>query len=191
MSLPVSPFGQLALMVEVADPAEARAFAAAVRRSPARGQVDVVPAETSVLVTFDIPGRLDAATTHFATLTVEPGESLTGRTVEIPTIYDGEDLASVAEALGMSVAEVLEAHQSQTWTAAFTGFAPGFAYLTAEPNAADPPPPSHPTHLGARRLRRNRRPLLRHLPPSLPRRLAPPRPHRRGAVEQRRGRRPH
>jgi KipI family sensor histidine kinase inhibitor len=135
MTWTVSPFGRLALMVEVADPAEARAFATAVRRSPARGQVDVVPAEVSVLVTFDVEGRLDAAATHFESLTIEPGESLTGRTVEIPTLYDGEDLASVAEALGLTVAEVIESHTSQTWTAAFTGFAPGFAYLTGESDA--------------------------------------------------------
>ena len=43
--------------------------------------------------------------------------------------YDGEDLDAVAGATGLSPAEVAERHARPTYTCAFCGFAPGFAYL--------------------------------------------------------------
>ena len=49
--------------------------------------------------------------------------------VEIAVRYDGEDLASVAAACGLSSAEVVDRHRATDYTCAFCGFAPGFAYL--------------------------------------------------------------
>ena len=45
-------------------------------------------------------------------------------------MYDGEDLADVAAACGMSTDEVVRRHVAGRYTCAFCGFAPGFAYLT-------------------------------------------------------------
>lgn len=50
--------------------------------------------------------------------------------LEIPVTYDGEDLADVSALTGLSIGEVVDAHTGSTWTVAFGGFAPGFAYLT-------------------------------------------------------------
>jgi len=44
--------------------------------------------------------------------------------------YDGPDLAEVAELTRLSVDEVVRLHAEATYTAAFLGFAPGWAYLT-------------------------------------------------------------
>ncbi len=96
-------------------------------------------AETSVLIVFDVPGRLDAAEQHLRSLEVSPDAGLTGREIEIPVVYDGEDLAEVAETLGLTVDEVIDAHSGQRWLAAFNGFAPGFAYLTGESNVLELP----------------------------------------------------
>ena len=52
----------------------------------------------------------------------------TPREVTIDVIYDGEDLASTAEHLGISAEELISRHTSQAWMAAFGGFAPGFTY---------------------------------------------------------------
>lgn len=49
--------------------------------------------------------------------------------VEIPTEYSGEDLELVAKTLGLSVAEVIQAHLETQWTVKLIGFAPGFPYL--------------------------------------------------------------
>ena len=48
----------------------------------------------------------------------------------IPVRYDGLDLAEVAEIAGMSAEQVVERHLAARYTVAFTGFAPGFAYLS-------------------------------------------------------------
>ncbi|MFP4261079.1 MAG: 5-oxoprolinase subunit B family protein [Opitutales bacterium] len=48
---------------------------------------------------------------------------------KIPVRYDGPDLATVAEAAGLSVAEVIERHAAPVYTVRMMGFAPGFPYL--------------------------------------------------------------
>jgi biotin-dependent carboxylase-like uncharacterized protein len=50
--------------------------------------------------------------------------------VTIPVRYDGADLADVAKATGLSEDEVVSVHTGPNYTVAFTGFAPGFGYLT-------------------------------------------------------------
>lgn len=140
----VQRFGRTALLVELGSADLARAMAMSIRRSPAPGQVDVAAAETSVLIVFDVPGRLDAAQRHLAAIPIEPGAGLTGRIVEVPAVYDGEDLAEVAEALGLTTRGVVDGHTGQVWTAAFNGFAPGFSYLTGATDALRLPRRSTP-----------------------------------------------
>ncbi len=53
----------------------------------------------------------------------------------IPVEYAGDDLAEVAERGALTVDEVIDAHSGATYTVAFCGFAPGFAYLTGLPAA--------------------------------------------------------
>ncbi|WP_215909761.1 5-oxoprolinase subunit B/C family protein [Streptacidiphilus fuscans] len=56
-----------------------------------------------------------------------------GPLVEIPTVYDGEDLADVAALWDVSVEEAARLHAACEFRVAFCGFAPGFAYLTGLP----------------------------------------------------------
>ncbi|MDC0497408.1 allophanate hydrolase subunit 1 [bacterium] len=49
--------------------------------------------------------------------------------VEIDVHYDGEDLESVAEAIGASTDEVIRLHTSPVYTVRMMGFSPGFPYL--------------------------------------------------------------
>ncbi len=49
----------------------------------------------------------------------------------VPIRYDGEDLAQVAELLGLSVTDVIRKHHQSVWNVAFIGFAPGFAYMSS------------------------------------------------------------
>lgn len=55
-----------------------------------------------------------------------------GQLIEIPVVYDGEDLEFVAAHLGWSVDQLISRHRAATFTVAFTGFAPGFAYMTCD-----------------------------------------------------------
>lgn len=69
-----------------------------------------------------------------------PGPGQDAPLVELETVYDGEDLADVARLTGLGSADaVAAAHAAALWTAAFCGFAPGFAYLTGgDPQLAVP-----------------------------------------------------
>lgn len=119
-------------------------FAAACADAPGRpdGVVEVVPAARTALVAFD-PEVVDADTVR-AWCAAAAESAVRGRTgtaaggggasapgpLVVPVVYDGPDLDAVAEAVGMTAAQVVAAHTGAEWTVAFTGFAPGFGYLT-------------------------------------------------------------
>lgn len=140
--LPVGRRGAL-LDLSDADAGEPAAVAVAVRRLADRQGVvldDVVPGAETLLVLAADPGgleRLLAALPELPKLPElpEPGGDAAasahgpGPVVELPVRYDGPDLEGVAKAVGLSVEEVVHRHRSATYRAAFTGFAPGFAYL--------------------------------------------------------------
>jgi KipI family sensor histidine kinase inhibitor len=131
--LRVLPYGDRALLVEVADLAAVAAVRTALERSPLPGQRDLVPAARTVLVVLDRPpSDLDAATLRRLTPDAAPvGE--TAGTLELAVVFDGEDLGDVAELTGRSVAALIAALTGAELTVAFGGFAPGFGYLSGLP----------------------------------------------------------
>ncbi len=58
-----------------------------------------------------------------------PIVSTSNRCHAIRVHYDGEDIDAVAEACGLSVAEVVKIHSAPTYTVRMMGFSPGFPYL--------------------------------------------------------------
>lgn len=127
--------GLRALLVEVASPEEARAFAAEVARRRADGALppidEVVPGERTVLLDgLDEPARLAATLASWQVPPLDPQE---GPLVEIPIRYDGPDLADVARLWGVTEPEVGPIHSRYEYRVAFCGFTPGFAYLTGLP----------------------------------------------------------
>ena len=56
-------------------------------------------------------------------------EAVAVRRIKIPVRYNGQDLESVAELLGLTRAELIERHTGTDYIGAFAGFAPGFVYL--------------------------------------------------------------
>ncbi len=91
--------------------------------------VDIVPGERTVLVDG---AAADAVSSALSGFLVTPARS-TSRLIELPTVYDGEDLPLVARHLALSPDEVVERHLATAFTVAFCGFAPGFGYLTGLP----------------------------------------------------------
>jgi KipI family sensor histidine kinase inhibitor len=93
-----------------------------------------VAAARTVLVVLDrAVTDLDAATLR----RLAPDASATDRrtaVVELPVVFDGEDLADVARLTGRGVAGVVRALTTAELTVAFCGFAPGFGYLTGLPD---------------------------------------------------------
>jgi len=106
---------------------------------PLEGQVDVVAAALTVLVTGDCA----RATRHFPAalrgLDLGAERDADDTLVTVDVIYDGEDLDDVAAATSLSRHAVIAAHTEQVWTAAFGGFAPGFAYLVGENDTLNVP----------------------------------------------------
>lgn len=134
MALTVVPYGDRALLVEVPDLAAVAAVRSALERSPLPGQRDLVPAARTVLVVIErAVSDLDVATLR----RLAPEASSDNRrtaTVELPVLFDGADLAEVAELTGRSVDGVVDALTAAELTVAFCGFAPGFGYLTGLPS---------------------------------------------------------
>jgi len=57
------------------------------------------------------------------------GESFQKRIIEIPVVYDGEDLSYVANFHQISEAQTVELHIAPTYRVYMMGFLPGFAYM--------------------------------------------------------------
>ena len=122
--------GDAAVLVELADLDAVLAHAAAIEAAGWPGVVDVVPGARTVVVTVRPGTDLGALRRAIQTLDVAPIDAADGETVEIPVVYDGPDLAEVAELTGLDVDGVVAAHTGTPWRVGFGGFAPGFAYLT-------------------------------------------------------------
>lgn len=58
-----------------------------------------------------------------------PSDAGAGRLVEMPVIYDGEDLPEVARRTGLAAEEVIARHSGRDYRVWLLGFAPGFPYL--------------------------------------------------------------
>jgi len=136
--------GDAGLLVEPSPgtPRAVLALRAALEAGRPPGVVDLVPAEGTLLVTFDPDAvrREDvAAWVHAAAPAATPGAGAGAaeETVEIAVTYDGEDLAEVGRLTGLGEAGVVEAHTGTRWRVAFTGFAPGFGYLVPDDPVPD------------------------------------------------------
>jgi KipI family sensor histidine kinase inhibitor len=132
-SLVVVPYGDRALLVEVADLSAVSAVATALERAPLPGQREVIPAARTVLVRLDRPpAETDAALLRrLATAPVPAAPDVPP--VELPVVFDGPDLAEVAERTGRSTVALVADLVAVEFTVAFSGFAPGFAYLAGLP----------------------------------------------------------
>jgi KipI family sensor histidine kinase inhibitor len=92
--------------------------------------VEVVPGAATVLVCAVDTASIIRLVAALPQLEAAPEDRLEVGLIELPARYDGPDLQAVADAAGMTTAEVVDRHSRPTYLAAFTGFAPGFAYLT-------------------------------------------------------------
>ena len=131
MTLRLLPYGPAAWLVEL-DERDVLAVAAAIAELD--DVAEVVPAARTVLVQLTPGADREQVAATLRELAERPGRRADHRRRERPSrsrsIYDGEDLDAVADACGLTVAEVVERHAAATYRCAFCGFAPGFAYLT-------------------------------------------------------------
>lgn len=131
--------GARALLVEADGLDDVLALHAHLTEHPLPGQTDVLAAASTVLVGFATPQAAHAAAGRIAALAPAAPERSEAAEIEIDVVYDGEDLAAVAELCGMSTEALVSTHTSAAWVGAFGGFAPGFTYCTADPAPLDVP----------------------------------------------------
>ena len=129
----VLPYGDRALLVEVDGADAVAAFRAALEVDPLPGQRELVPAARTVLVVLDrAPTDLDAAALRRLPV-ADAGPTRAAPRVTVPVVFDGPDLDDVARQSGRSVPAVVAVLTGTELTVAFSGFAPGFGYLTGLP----------------------------------------------------------
>lgn len=125
--------GEAALLAEYPGTAEVLAAAAAVRALAPAHLVELVPAERSLLLAGDDARDLPAFAALLRELPADERQNENEEELTLSIVYDGEDLEQAADLLGITSQALITAHGAAEWTAAFGGFAPGFAYLIAEP----------------------------------------------------------
>ncbi len=131
MTMRFLPVNLDALLVELDDLPQTLALLASLRAEPIAGIEELVPAARTLLVSFR-PAALtaDELVRRIGQRSLDARETRIDKRIEIPVRYDGEDLAEVAGLLGITPEEVVRRHTGSDYTVAFTGFAPGFAYLS-------------------------------------------------------------
>ena len=125
------PVTHNALLVELADLDQTLALLASLQRHPPHGVEELVPAARTILVEYRASAtRAETLVQDIAARSLTQGAERSDTLIEIPVHYNGEDLAEVAQILGITADEVVQRHTGSEYTVAFTGFAPGFAYLS-------------------------------------------------------------
>ncbi|MDR5698437.1 5-oxoprolinase subunit B family protein [Agromyces aerolatus] len=146
MNVRILPSGEAAVLVECDDLVGVLALHDALTAAPIDGLVELVPAARTLLVAVD-PGRLPLETAaswvrraaaHAEARGTDPASAATDA-VTVPVVYDGADLASAADALGVLPDELVDRHVAAIWRVAFIGFSPGFAYLVSDDWTFDVP----------------------------------------------------
>lgn len=127
--------GERALLVELPGTAEVAAlygWLSERREAGALGAVEeLVPAARTLL----LDGVADVGAVAALLRTARPATAgaARGPLLEVPTVYDGADLAEVAALWGVSEEAAVRIHTGSEYVVAFCGFAPGFGYLTGLP----------------------------------------------------------
>ncbi|MFF7995350.1 5-oxoprolinase subunit PxpB [Kitasatospora xanthocidica] len=133
--------GECALLVELPGTAEVAALYGWLREqreAGALGEVEeLVPAARTVLL--DGVADVDAVARLLRTARPATAETARGPLLEVPTVYDGADLAEVAALWGVSEEAAVRIHTEPEYAVAFCGFAPGFGYLTGLPARREVP----------------------------------------------------
>jgi KipI family sensor histidine kinase inhibitor len=134
------PVNLNALLVELDDLAQTLALLQSLQSEPVVGVEELIPAARTILVYFN------PTLTQWPQLIAQIGGRSVAAQVErsshrvqIPVHYDGEDLQEVAQLLGVTCADVVRMHTGGEYCVAFTGFAPGFAYLSGGDARLDVP----------------------------------------------------
>ena len=110
-------------------------------QNPFEGMIEAMPAYSSLTIFYDVwkvrnanksfKTAFNFVENYFKKILQDTDSKIVNEfnLVEIPVVYDGEDLAFVAEYNQLTIAEVIEIHTAPIYKVYMMGFLPGFAYL--------------------------------------------------------------
>lgn len=133
MDLSVERYGPDAWLVrfgtDLSEETMARSLAVAreLEERPPEGLREFTMGFASALLEFE--GKKPGADVVMERLRSLPNVACHGRLVEIPVVYDGEDLPEVARRTGLAADDVIARHSGRDYRVWLLGFAPGFPYL--------------------------------------------------------------
>lgn len=138
MSISVAPFGKTAVLVRL-DAAPGLATSAALAHITAelratRGVVEAWSGLTEAAATTGSEGERDRLLARLRDRDFgydrDTEDAFAGyRSLSLPTVYDGPDLATVAGAVGLNPQRLADRHAALVFRVLAVGFRPGFAYL--------------------------------------------------------------
>ncbi len=107
------------------------ALTARLLEHPLPGITDLIPGYTTLYVEYDARKLSEARVRRWVETQAEgPAlEQTPEPPVDIPVVYDGEDLPEVAQRTGLSVEEVIAKHAAPLYDVYALGFTPGFAFM--------------------------------------------------------------
>ncbi|WP_421848090.1 5-oxoprolinase subunit B family protein [Novosphingobium sp.] len=146
----VRPIGETAVLIDfggaISTETNERVVALdrALAAQPPPGMIETVPAYVSLMIVFDpLVTEGDRVAAHaLALLETATGEQRIPREHIVPVRHDAAsapDLEAVAQATGLSPAEVIARHLTGEYRVFMYGFAPGYAYLGGVPPALQLP----------------------------------------------------
>ena len=132
----VRSYGSAALLVELDSAADAISLRSNLDADPPLGTIETMPGLRTVLIRFD-PSLTDASRMMhtLSDVRLEPNAGRTdgpegaGEAVVLRVDYSGPDLDEVTAHTGLTVDEVITAHQAPRYRVALIGMAPGFYFL--------------------------------------------------------------
>jgi len=127
LALRLEPLGEGALRLVLPERLPRGGVLEALQALPGVG--DVVVGEAHACVYFDPASPPEDPRRVLARLVGKEGGAEAPRLVTVRVRYDGADLPSVAEQVGLSVDDVALLHASREYSVRGVGFLPGFAYL--------------------------------------------------------------
>lgn len=131
--LRIIPASDSALLVEYPSLEDTVAHFQALEAAHVPGVEELMPAAKTILVRFDNTlTDHDCLARAIRSIPPASGQIEGSQEALIDVIYDGEDLAEVADILGLSIPQLIERHTKATWKVAFIGYAPGFAYCVGD-----------------------------------------------------------
>lgn len=140
--------GHDGLLLEARSHHDVPAIAAAVRAHLESAQdswhaTEVVPAARTVLL-VGLSEDVDAVARDIGTWTILALPAGAGPLVTLPVVFDGPDIAQVAAHWGTTADAVVARVRATEFRVGFSGFAPGFAYLTGLPDELSVPRRENP-----------------------------------------------